>query len=436
MKYQPKKVTKFNSSNRLIFLGKHGFEFDDYGIICHMGRKDPESLMFDISSLAPDDTKKIKLKNVCGKIGTKIYTRAGWELKCRNLYNEKYKDSNDIVIPSCPDKIMQTLSKLCAKNQGRGFVFKNYDMEDHLEFLQYDKIKIVRTLGPVLKIDTNTYLAYIERKNIIFMCYSIKAGRPVSQYMNCLTKSITYFLALYGNIVESTDVKIIGLLIQENETKEKIIECAFCNLFSPTHKVFESPTSFDEWWGSIETYRNWWNLSNAKNCGKLFDDLAAQILGFLDTQKLALPGLQNSNILSTESNNLYSITLSRVENSQFRERSQADVFEQNGMSGNTHLSTLDEPRPRNSVYSILSKSCSNIAPSAGLQPLRKSSAFHSYQTLYEKNSREQKQISMTANTFGTMDEVKFREKELSKEHGHGKSQELKYENRPVSRKER
>ena len=48
---------------------------------------------------------------------------------------------------------------------------------------------------------------------------------------------------------------------------------------------------------------------------------------------------------------------------------------------------------------------------------------------------------MTANTFGIKDnsisriteEITFRKKQLSKEHGDGKSQELKDENRPVSR---
>lgn len=347
-----------------------------------MGKRDPESLMFDMSAITPDDTRMIKFKDVCGKIGTKICTRAKWEEKCRYLYDEKYKDSKGIMIPSGTDKIMRTLSKLCAENQGRGFVFKNYDMVAHLEFLQYDRAVIDRQLGTVLKNEIITYLAYIEKKNIIFMCYSIKAGSPVSQYINSLTTSITYFLTLYSKIIESTEVKIVGLLIQENETKEKLIECAFCNLFSPTHKVFESPVSFNEWWGSIETYRKWWNLSNAKNFGKLFDNLAAQILGYMEAQKLPL-------------------------------------------SSSTQLSTT----------------VSNLAPSEGLEPLRKSSAYRSDHTLHERTLREQVQVFMTANTFGIKDnsisriteEITFRKKQLSKEHGDGKSQELKDENRPVSR---
>ena len=256
-----------------------------------MGKEDPQGLIFDISTITRDPTKQIEFKDVPRKIGKDIYTRDMWEKTCVNLFNKKYKDAKIITIPSDLDKIMDTFSKLCLENQGRGFIFKDYDMLDHLLYLGYSRAMLKQKLGAILENSIKIYLAYIERMNVIFLCCTVKSDSSVFQCMNFITTSIKYFLILYNKMIGSTEVKIVGLLIQENEAKEKHFECAFCNLFSPKHEVFESPRSFKKWWSTVENYRNWWDLSNPLKLSKLFDVLAAQILGYIEKKNVCSPGL-------------------------------------------------------------------------------------------------------------------------------------------------
>ena len=45
--------------------------------------------------------------------------------------------------------IMDTFS-MCSDNKSRGFVFKNYDIAKHLDFLGYDKVALKEKLGTPL----------------------------------------------------------------------------------------------------------------------------------------------------------------------------------------------------------------------------------------------------------------------------------------------
>ena len=284
----------------LIFfcLGRHGITFNGYSIICHMESKDTKQFMSNITDITRDEQNIIERKNVFGKIGTELYERADWESKCKRLFNKKFKALKIITNTPDMDAIMKTLSKLSSENNGRVLVFKNYDMVNHLVFLGYRKALLDKKLGTMsTKKDVTTYFAYIEQINVIFICHKIKVDNNVDQHMKNVTTSIAYFLTLYNKKIKSSEVRILGLLIQETETEKKHLTCRFCDLFSPTDKVFESPKSFNKWWDPIETYNNWWDFSKTTKCCNLFDDLAAQILGFTEAQKPSPSSFLDENIL-------------------------------------------------------------------------------------------------------------------------------------------
>ena len=247
--------------------------------------------MSDISAVTCDVTQKIEITNVHVGLGSQLFDQKVWKDKCELFFHTKYKESK--IVTTSKDKITETFANFISKNQGRGFVFKNYDIVDHLVFLIYSKSLIQCKLGIVPKNNINTYLVYIEQKNIIFLCYSIAAYSHVFRYLNYITTSITHFLALYGEKIKSTEVMVIGLLIQQNETKVELLECELCNLFCATYKVFESATFFDKWWKSVENYNNWWNLSSLKKCDALFEDLAAQIIGFMEKEECCLSDISS-----------------------------------------------------------------------------------------------------------------------------------------------
>ena len=191
-------------------------------------------------------------------------------------------------MPSDRDRIIDAFSSLCSENPGRGFVFKNYDIEKHLEFLGYDKATLRAKLGQTQTSKCISYVAYVEQKNVIYICEKVLNGSNMSQCLNNISVIIKYFLTLYNRELQKSKVNVIGLLIRENENQE-LVECRFCGLFSPSYKHFESPASFKNWLKLTETYERRWDVPNAKEKNKLFNDLAAEILCFMALQEKCLP---------------------------------------------------------------------------------------------------------------------------------------------------
>ena len=184
---------------------------------------------------------------------------------------------------------------MCYDSDSRGFVFKSYDIVKNLEFLGYKKESLVENLGLVLTSNSISYIAYIEEKNAVFICEELSSKINVYQSSKILSIKVKYFLTLYNREIQESGVIVIGLLIGEKGKKEKSVDCSFCNLFSASYKVFESPTTFLSWLKTIGKYEGWWNLLNSvsldsvksekqSNCN-LFEDLAAQILCFMSVQK-------------------------------------------------------------------------------------------------------------------------------------------------------
>ena len=253
-----------------------------------MGNEDRKVLKKNVTSMHHDKEKEIEINGGAGEIGIKVFRLAQWKAKCKSYFNRYYKTSRIIAVPSDRDRIIDAFSSLCSENPGRGFVFKNYDIEKHLEFLGYDKATLRAKLGQTQTSKCISYVAYVEQKNVIYICEKVLNGSNMSQCLNNISVIIKYFLTLYNRELQKSKVNVIGLLIRENE-KQELVECRFCGLFSPSYKHFESPASFKNWLKLTETYERRWDVPNAKEKNKLFNDLAAEILCFMALQEKCLP---------------------------------------------------------------------------------------------------------------------------------------------------
>ena len=255
-----------------------------------MRNEDRKALKQNVASMPRDNKKELEIHGGGGETGVKVFKMAEWGKKCKSYFNRYFKTSSIILVPSDRDIIMDTLSSMCSDSKGRGFVFKNYDIVKHLAFLGYAKVHLKANLGapPTSNI---SYIAYIEKKNVIFICEKISKGSNIRQCFKNITAMVKYFLTLYNMEIQGSGVTVIGLLIREDEKQEESVECSFCHLFSPLYKFFESPASFKEWLSAVETYGGWWNLANPKQQNKLFGDIAAEILCFLALQEKGLPTL-------------------------------------------------------------------------------------------------------------------------------------------------
>ena len=251
-----------------------------------MKNKDRKNLKQNVASVSRDNNKDIEIYGGAGEIGIKSFKVAEWKPKCISYFNRYFKASPVIVGPSDSDRIMSTLSSVCSGSKSRGFVFKNYNIVKHMKFLGYPELSL---LGAAPASEIISYIAYIEQKNVIFICEKVLNGFSTKS----LVVMVKYFLTLYNREIQGSGVKVIGLLIRENEKHEELLECSFCNLFILSPKDFESPATFKVFWNTIENYEGWWNFANTKEQNKLFNDLAAEILCFMAVHEKGLPTLTN-----------------------------------------------------------------------------------------------------------------------------------------------
>ena len=252
-----------------------------------MGKKDRKILQQNVVSMSRDNEKDVEINGGAGEMGTNVFKVAKWKPKCKSYFNRYYKTSDVIAGPSDSDRIMRTLSSVCSDSKSRGFVFKNYDIREHMKLLGYK----VSRLKAAPTNENISYIAYIEQMNVIFICEEVLNGFRMVHYSNNLVAMMKYFLILYNTEIKASGVKVIGLLILENEKQKKLVECSFCSLFSPSYNDFESRATFKDFWNAVENYEDWWNFAKGKVKNKLFNDLAAEVLYFMALQRKGLPKL-------------------------------------------------------------------------------------------------------------------------------------------------
>ena len=264
-----------------------------------MGNENVKFLKQSVASIPRDNDKEIEIDGGAGEMGKNIFKVSHWKTQCRSYFKRYFKSSPVIVGPSDKDKIMNTLCSVCSGSKSRGFVFKNYDITKHMDFLGYNKGLLVANLGAAPTSQSISYIAYIEQKNVMFICEEVSNGANICQSSKNIAVMVKRFLTLYNMEIQASGVKVIGLLIRGEEKQEELVECSFCQLFSLSYEDFESATAFNARWNVIEVYEDWWNLadtglSDFVNPGKqhqLFEEMAAEILCFMAVQEKGLPTL-------------------------------------------------------------------------------------------------------------------------------------------------
>ena len=242
-----------------------------------MEKKDRKILKQSVVSMSRNNEKDVEIYGGTGEMGINVFKVAKWKSKCKSYFNRYYRTSDVIVGPSDSDRIMETLNSLCSDSKSRGFIFNNYNIREHMKLLGY---KMSR-LGAAPTSENISYIAYIERKNVIFICEKVLNGFSIHQCSKNLVVMVKYFLILYNREIQASGVKVLGLLIRENGKHKELLECSFCNLFSPSYKDFESLDTFKDFWNTIENYEDWWNFAKCKVQNKLFNDLAAEVVYFI-----------------------------------------------------------------------------------------------------------------------------------------------------------
>ena len=230
-----------------------------------MENKNRKILQQNVVSMSRNKKKDVAINGGAGEMGINIFKVAKWKPKCKSYFNRYYKTSHVIVGPSDSDRIMKTLNSFCSDSKSRGFIFKNYNIREHMKLLGY---KVAR-LGEAPTSENMSYIAYIEQKNVIFICEKVLKGFSIHQCSKNLVDMVKYFLILYNKEIQASGVKVIGLLIRENESTRNYLNVVFATCLAP-HIKTSNHLILSKFFGTLlKTMRTGGILRNVKcktNC--------------------------------------------------------------------------------------------------------------------------------------------------------------------------
>ena len=209
-----------------------------------MGNENRKALMKNVASMARDNEESIEIQGGVGEKGINVFKVAQWKSKCQKYFDRYFKTSSIIVVPSDEDIIMNTLRSVCSENGSRGFVFKNYEIAEHLKFLGCNEELLEANIEAPSTSKSISYIAYAEQRNTVFICEKVLNGSNIDQLLKKISVMVKYFVIfLHNSEIRANGIKIIGILIREREQQGELIKCSF--------------STFKVWLNSIETYEGW-----------------------------------------------------------------------------------------------------------------------------------------------------------------------------------
>ena len=200
-------------------------------------------------------------------------------------YGELENSNKKTILQPPFSIILKTMESWCSKYLEKGningLVIFGYSLDDHLKFLNYPENIIENYLHNKTDADNNnfqeTVTVYNPHKRVIFLIR--RAKENLLNEMKSSIDDILKFVFLYNDVLKSSGIKLINLLVTDAEVTCFGWKCEFCKHQVISIDSLDSCESFQKWLeekeSSFET-----DYKPRKNENFSFD-FSAKLLGYL-----------------------------------------------------------------------------------------------------------------------------------------------------------
>lgn len=204
-----------------------------------------------------------------------------WLDKCRNLYNQVYKNGVNFFDYVSPDSVIERRlhkwfdQEVRVTNKVKYALIGSYSAKNHKLFEEGQRYLTEKKHILIFSFGDDC-LYYFRQTNAI-------TNEDIKEEAGHLTREIDSFKELHTDILSSAVMSIYGTLILPHETKEAVKEISG-NLSLLDEKILEQPDTFQTW---LETFEQ--DNYEKKDLDELFADMLSRILGFLSNLFREIP---------------------------------------------------------------------------------------------------------------------------------------------------
>ena len=277
---------------------EHRNGYDGYNVISHIPKEDPIPIIFPKLFQENEGNIRILLKN-----GRRNLDKQQFDDYCKAEYFEKHikaimlqrvftlpdaglgKSSRNPIIQAPFDVILKTMENWCNKYQEegniKGLVIFGYRLDDHLRFLKYPDNILKNYLNNKTCADfQETVTVYNPQKRVIFLLRRATDKKDLEYEMKSSVDDALKFVFLYNDILKDSGIKLINLLITDQDVDFYQWKWKFCKQQVISINSLDSLGSFQKWLDKKEYYfETDYNPANKKN--NFSDNFSSKILGFL-----------------------------------------------------------------------------------------------------------------------------------------------------------
>ena len=195
------------------------------------------------------------------------------------------KSNRNQILQAPFDVILKTMENWCEKYQEegniKGLVIFGYSLDDHLNFLKYPDNILKSYLNNKSSTDFQEMLTvYNPQKRVIFLLRRAIDKKDLEHEMKSSIDDTLKFVFLYNDILKNSGIKLINLLVTDQEVDCYPWKCKFCKHQVISINSLDSSDSFQRWLDKKEYhFETDYNPANDKN--NFSDNFSSKILGFL-----------------------------------------------------------------------------------------------------------------------------------------------------------